>query len=118
MDDFNGQKLIGKGREYNCFRESIDRLVFAKNIHVDIPIETSDEQLTQELVERGLAIAVTYEYSALANCGSNTVIRYLDAPDFGQTIYLVERNNVLPTKAGRAFKSFLLDWLRNIQTLK
>ena len=113
VEDFDGQKLIGKGREYNCFRTNMDKLVFAENIHIDIPIETSDEQLTQELVERNLAIAVTYEFSALANCGPNTVIRYLDAPGYGQTIYLVERSSTLPTKAGRAFKSFLLDWMRD-----
>lgn len=111
VEDFDGQKLIGKGREYNCFRKNIDKLVLAENVRIDIPIETSDEQLTQELVERNLAIAVTYEFSALANRGPNTVIRYLDAPGYGQTIYLVERSNTLPTKAGRSFKSFLLDWI-------
>lgn len=110
VEDFAGQKLIGKGREYSCFRKSVDQLVLAEDIHVDIPFETSDEVLMEELVEKGLAIAVTYEFSALSHCGPNTVIRYLDAPGYGQSIYLAERINAKPTKAGQAFKDFLLGW--------
>lgn len=113
-EDFNGQKLIGRGREYNCFRKNIDKLIFAENIHIDLPIETSDEQLTQELVEQNLAIAVDYDFCALSHCGPNTVIRYLDEPGYGQNICLVGRSNTLPTKAGRIFKSFLLEWMKNM----
>ncbi len=114
MEDFDGQRLIGKGREYNCFRKNIDKLVLAEGVNINIPIETSDEELTKELVERKLAIAVTYAFSALNHCGPNTVIRYLDDPGYGQTIYLVERCNTLPTKAGRTFKNFLLNWMRAV----
>lgn len=80
VEDFDGQRLIGKGREYNCFRKNIDKLVLAEGVNINIPIETSDEELTKELVERKLAIAVTYAFSALNHCGPNTVIRYLDDP--------------------------------------
>lgn len=114
VEDFDGQRLIGKGREYNCFRKNIDKLVLAEGVNINIPIETSDEELTKELVERKLAIAVTYAFSALNHCGPNTVIRYLDDPGYGQTIYLVERCNTLPTKAGRTFKNFLLNWMRAV----
>ena len=134
VEDFDGQRLIGKGREYNCFRKNIDTLVLAEGVNINIPIdidtlrkhqlaegvninipiETSDEELTKELVERKLAIAVTYAFSALNHCGPNTVIRYLDDPGYGQTIYLVERCNTLPTKAGRTFKNFLLNWMRAV----
>ena len=109
--DFEGQKLIGKGREYACFRKNIDHLLLGQNIRVDIPLETSDEELTEELVERGLAIAVTYGFSARNHCGENTVLRTLRDPGFGQSIVLAERLDSLPTKAGRQFKSFLLQWV-------
>ncbi len=110
VEDFAGQKLIGKGRAYHCFRSSIDRYLLENGIQVDVPVETSDEELIAELVERGLAIAATYDFSALSHCGRNTVIRYLDDPSMGHHIYLAEKQHTLPTKAGRVFKQFLLAW--------
>lgn len=109
FEDFRGQKLIGKGRAYHCFRTNIDRYLFENGIDIDVPVETSDEELMMELVEKNLAIAVTYDFSAISHCGENTVIRYLDDPDMGHNIYLVEKANTLPTKPGRAFKRFLLE---------
>lgn len=113
IHDLNGQKLMGKGREYACFRKNIDHLLLAENIHIDIPVETSDEALTQELVERGLAIAVTYDFSARAYCGENTVLRYMDDGSYGQEICLVERLNSKPTRAQAVFKDFLLSWIKD-----
>ena len=109
FEDFRGQQLIGKGRAYHCFRTNIDRYIFENGIDIDVPVETSDEELMMELVEKNLAIAVTYDFSAISHCGENTVIRYLDDPGMGHNIYLVEKANTLPTKPGRAFKRFLLE---------
>lgn len=109
FEDFRGQKVIGKGRAYNCFRTNINRYIFEAGIDIDVPVETSDEELMMELVERNLAIAVTYDFSAVSHCGKNSVIRYLDDASLGHHIYLVEKAGALPTKAGRAFKRFLLD---------
>lgn len=109
--DLDGQRIIGKGREYKCFRKNIDERLLAANISIDILIETSDESIIRELVEHNLAIAATYSFSALDNCGVNTVIRYLDEQDCGQNIYLVEKQNSLSTKARRIFKNFLLKWI-------
>ena len=91
-----------------CFRIHRDNPA----LRLDIPLELSDEELLMDLVEHNVAIAGTYEFSALNHCGPNTVIRYLDAPVSGQMIYLVERLNALPTRAGRCFKSYLLDWVK------
>lgn len=107
FEDFRNQKLIGKGRAYHCFRTNIDRYLLESGIAVDVPVETADEELMMELVEQNLAIAATYDFSAVSHCGENTVIRYLEDPTMGHQIYLVERANTLPTKAGRAFKHFL-----------
>lgn len=112
VKDFDGQRLIGKGRAYHCFRSSIDRCLLENGIRVDVPVETPDEELMAELVERGLAIAATYDFSAITHCGENTVIRYSDDPGMGHHIYLVEKRHTLPTKAGRMFKQFLLTWCR------
>lgn len=111
FEDFRDQKLMGKGRSYHCFRTNIDRYLFEAGIEVDVPIETSDEELMMELVEKNVAIAATYEFSAVSHCGPNTVIRYLDDETMGHHIYLVERANTLPTKAGRAFKRFLMEYI-------
>ncbi|MDD5902835.1 MAG: LysR family transcriptional regulator [Oscillospiraceae bacterium] len=108
FEDFRGQSIIGKGRAYRCFRTNIDRHLFEAGIEVDVPIETPDEELLMELVERNVGIAATYDFSAVGHCGPNTVLRYLDDTEAGHQIYLVERKNTLPTKAGRVFKSFLL----------
>lgn len=113
FEDFRGQKLIGKGRAYHCFRTNIDRYLLEAGIDIDVPIETSDEELMMELVEQNIAIAATYDFSALSHCGENTVIRYLDDPDMGHHIYLVEKAHTLPTKAGRAFKRFLIAYIQN-----
>ncbi len=110
--DLDGQVVVGKGREYNCFRRYTDQLILTHGIQLDIPIEISDEELLMELVEHNAAIAGTYEFSAMKHCGPNSVIRYLDEPDNGQMIYLVERNHTTPTRGGSCFKSFLLDWVR------
>ncbi len=113
VKDLNGQPIIGKGREYNCFRNYIDQMILKHGIHIDIPIETSDEELLMELVEHNVAIAGTYEFSALNYCGPNSVIRFLDDPNNGQMMYLAERYNTPPTRAGRCFKTYLLDWVRD-----
>lgn len=76
---------------------------------VNGPIETPDESLLQQLVEAGLGIATTYDFTAVSHCGENTVVRYLDDDRAGHHIYLVEKAGTLPTRAGRAFKRFLLD---------
>lgn len=109
FEDFRGQKLMGKGRAYHCFRTNIDRYLLEAGIEIDVPVETSDEELMMELVEKNIAIAATYDFSAVSHCGSNTVIRYPEDSSLGHTIYLVEKANTLPTKAGRAFKRFLLE---------
>ena len=112
VKDLNGQTVVGKGREYNCFRNYIDQMILKHGIHIDIPIETSDEELLMELVENNVAIAGTYEFSALTHCGPNSVIRFLDDPNNGQMMYLVERYSTPPTRAGRCFKTYLLDWIQ------
>lgn len=86
FEDFRGQKLIGKGRAYHCFRTNIDRYLFENGIDIDVPIETSDEELMMEPVEKNIAIAATYDFSAISHCGENTLIRYLDDPDMGDII--------------------------------
>lgn len=58
-----------------------------------------------------LAIAVTYDFSAIGHCGGNSVIRYGDDPGTGSDICLAERTGILPSKAGRAFKRFLLEYV-------
>ena len=60
----------------------------------------------QELVERNVGVAATYDFSAINHCGPDTVIRYLEEEAAGHHIYLVERANSLPTKAARIFKQF------------
>ncbi len=107
--DFNGENIIGKGRAYHCFRTNIDRHLLEMGIDADVPFETSDDELLMHLVEHNIGIATTYDFSALRHCGPNSVIRYLDEPNAGHHIYLVERANALPTKAARAFKTFLLE---------
>ena len=42
----------------------------------------------------------------------STVVRYLDDDRAGHTIYLVEKAGTLPTRAGRAFRQFLLDRIK------
>ena len=109
VQDFDGQKLIGKGRAYHCFRTNIDQYMLSQGLHVTVPIETPDESLLQQLVEAGLGIAATYDFTAVSHCGENTVVRYLDDDRAGHHIYLVEKAGTLPTRAGRAFRQFLLD---------
>ena len=108
-EDFRGYKVIGKGRAYNCFRRNMDRHLLAKGIEVEVPMECSDEELLMQLVEMGVGVAATYDYTALSHCGENTVIRYLDEENAGHHIYLAERVNALPTKAAREFKAFLTE---------
>lgn len=112
MADFQGENILGKGRAYHCFRTNIDQHMLAQGLTVNVPIETPDEDLMQQLVEEGLGIAATYDFSALSHCGENTVVRYLDDESAGHHIYLVEKANTLPTRAGRAFKQFLLEQMR------
>lgn len=112
VKDLNGQTVVGKGREYHCFRSYMDQMILKHGIRLDIPIETSDEELLMELVENNVAIAGTYEFSALTHCGPNSVIRFLDDPNNGQMMYLVERYSTPPTRADRCFKTYLLDWIQ------
>ena len=111
FSDFQGETILGKGRAYHCFRTNIDQHMLAQGLYVEVPIETPDEALLQQLVEAGLGIAATYDFTAESHCGENTVVRYLDDEEAGHHIYLVEKANTLPTKAGRAFKQFLLEYL-------
>lgn len=109
FEDFAGETILGKGRAYRCFRTNIDQYMLSRGLHVTVPIETPDESLLQQLVEAGLGIAATYDFTAVSHCGENTVVRYLDDDCAGHHIYLVEKAGTLPTRAGRAFKQFLLD---------
>lgn len=109
FEDFAGETILGKGRAYHCFRTNIDQFMLSQGLHVTVPIETPDESLLQQLVEAGLGIATTYDFTAVSHCGENTVVRYLDDDRAGHHIYLVEKAGTLPTRAGRAFKQFLLD---------
>ena len=109
FSDFQGETILGKGRAYHCFRTNIDQHMLSQGLYVDVPVETPDENLLQQLVEAGLGIAATYDFSAVSHCGENTVIRYLDDEGAGHHIYLVEKAGALPTRAGRAFKQFLLE---------
>ena len=109
FEDFAGETILGKGRAYHCFRMNIDQFMLSQGLHVTVPIETPDESLLQQLVEAGLGIATTYDFTAVSHCGENTVVRYLDDDRAGHHIYLVEKAGTLPTRAGRTFKQFLLD---------
>ena len=109
FEDFAGETILGKGRAYHCFRTNIDQFMLSQGLHVTVPIETPDESLLQQLVEAGLGIATTYDFTAVSHCGENTVVRYLDDDRAGHHIYLVEKAGTLPTRAGRTFKQFLLD---------
>ena len=71
--------LLCKTRDvYHCFRTNIDQFMLSQGLHVTVPIETPDESLLQQLVEAGLGIATTYDFTAVSHCGENTVVRYLD----------------------------------------
>lgn len=111
-EDLRGKKLIGKGRAYHCFRTNIDRHLFENGINVDVPAETNNEELICELVDKGLAIAATYDFSAITHCGENSVIKYLADESLGSPICLVEKSGRVPTRAGRAFKKFLLEYMQ------
>ena len=108
--DMQGQRMIGKGRAYHCFRKSVESLLLAQNVEMSIPVETADEELLMELVERQDMLAVTYDFSARDHRGGDTVVRYMDR-QFGQYIYLAERTDGNSTRAGRDFKRFLLRWM-------
>ena len=112
FEDFAGETILGKGRAYHCFRTNIDQYMLSQGLHVTVPIETPDESLLQQLVEAGLGIAATYDFTAVSHCGESTVVRYLDDDRAGHTIYLVEKAGTLPTRAGRAFRQFLLDRIK------
>lgn len=109
FEDFQGESILGKGRAYHCFRTNIDRHMLQRGLNVTVPLETPDEALLEQLVEAGLGIAATYDFTALAHCGENTVVRYLEDADAGHHIYLVEKAGTLPTRAGRAFRQMLLE---------
>ena len=111
-EDFRGEKLIGKGRAYDCFRKSVERMLLAQDIEVDIPLETSDEGLLRDLVERQGWIAATYDFSVKDYVGENTVLRFMDGPEFGQNIYLARKLDAKMTRAASAFRAFLLDWIK------
>ncbi len=112
IEDLRGQKLIGKGRAYDCFRRNVEKLLLGADIDVDIPLETADEGLLRDLVERQGWIAVTYDFSAVRNCGEHTVLRYLEGEEYGQTIYLARRQGERMTRAAETFRDYLLAWMR------
>lgn len=111
-EDLRGKMIIGKGRAYKCFRTNIDRYLFENGIIVEVPAETSDEELMAELADKGFAVAVTYDFSAQNHCGENTVIKFPADDSMGSPICLVEKSGTLPTKAGREFKKFLLEYIK------
>lgn len=115
VEDLRGQKLIGKGRAYDCFRRNVEKLILSADIEVDIPLETADEGLLRDLVERQGWIAVTYDFSALQNVGEHTVLRYIDGEEYGQTIYLARRQGARMTRAAEVFRAFLLEWMAERQ---
>lgn len=108
FEDLAGQRIIGRGRACRGFRALIDRHLLESGIDMDIPIETSDEELLMQLAESNWGIALSYDFSALGHCGPHTVLRYLDGELAGEQIYLAECRKAPPDKAGRAFKTFLL----------
>lgn len=109
-EDLRGQKMIGKGRAYDCFRKSVEKMLLGQGIEVSIPVETADETLIRELVERCSMLAVTYDFSARDHLGENTVVRYMDRREYGQNICLARRIGQPSTRAGRQFRDFLLKW--------
>lgn len=82
--------------------------------YIQQKVPLNDEELMQELVDRNLAVAATYDFSARSHCGKNTVLKYLEDETVGSHICLVEKNGIIPTKAGRIFKKYLLEYVRGI----
>lgn len=111
IKDLQGEKMIGKGRAYDCFRNNIEKLVLAAGVDIDIPVETSDEELIMELVERKGWLAVTYDFSAVKHCGKNTIIRYMEGEEYGHAIYLARHNGSEMSKAAEIFREFLINWI-------
>ena len=92
---------------------SSEALFFSRysfRIHRDNPLAEKPRLTAKDL--DGQVVVGKGRFSAMKHCGPNSVIRYLDEPDNGQMIYLVERNHTTPTRGGSCFKSFLLDWVR------
>ena len=87
-------------------------MLLGQDIEVDIPLETSDEGLLRDLVERQGWIAATYDFSVKDYVGENTVLRFMDGPEFGQNIYLARKLDAKMTRAASAFRAFLLDWIK------
>lgn len=59
---------------------------------------------------RNIQMAANHLY--ITHQGLSRVIRFLDDPNNGQMMYLVERYSTPPTRAGRCFKTYLLDWIQ------
>ena len=76
-------------------------------------IRSLEEELGETLFLRSNRGLEPTDYAtALTRCGPNSVIRFLDDPNNGQMMYLVERYSTPPTRAGRCFKTYLLDWIQ------
>lgn len=110
-EDFAGMRVAGVGRAFRAFRETVDHYVFLKGKTMEIPVETPDNRMLNEIAASGLACVATYDYMAFIEPREDVVVRYYADPNMGQYLYLVENNGTLPTRAARIFKQFLLNWL-------
>lgn len=112
LSDLNGEIIAGKGRNYRCFRNNIDKYLLEPGYDVNILTETSDELILTELVKKNQAIVLGFDYSASIFKHENIVTIPLNTTETGQNIYLVEKDNAHVTKTGQLFKKFLVEWIQ------
>lgn len=109
-EDFAGMRIAGVGRAFRVFREEFDHYVFLKGFTMDIPIETSDNHILNEIVANNLACVASYDFLAFMEPHEDVVVRYYTDPNMGQSLYLAENNDTSLRRSARVFKEFLLHW--------
>lgn len=116
--DLDGEKIVGKGRSYECFRTKLDTYVLSQGIKPNILVETSDERILMELAAHEGALILEYDYTAEQYPHTDLVTRPFSMDTGGEIVYLLWKKDTLPPKSGRQFRRFLEQWVKQQGNLK
>lgn len=110
-EDLDQQPLVGKGREFACYRKNMGRIL-QNGVQPNIILETNNDFLICNMAEQNLAIGICLDCSAYSNPTPNTVVLPFQDIGINRTVYLLEKTERQLSKEANLVKKFIIQWTR------
>jgi len=112
FEDLRDIPIAVNGRESNTYNNSIN-LWLKNGVTPNVILETSEENLIQEVAGRNLGIGISLDFIAHAGKSDNTVIRPVPDKSCVKDVYLVKKIGKKLSKEAQCFEDFTLEWLKS-----